>query len=442
VEIAIDGPVLAFTFAVSLATGLLFGVLPAFRRRSEAAAGVTRMPHRPAGSRFGARNVLITAQVAISFVLLVGAGLLVRSFIKLQQVDAGFHTDRVMTARVDLDFVKYDTPERRGVFYRSVLEKISAEPGLQSAAFGLSVPLDQAQPYLTGFIVDGPAPADRHVPPQVDFKYASPAYFRTIGIALLSGRMFADADDAGAVRVGIVNVSMARHHFPDADPVGRRLSLDGGKTWITLVGMVNDTRDYGLDAAPTDELYLAFAQGGPLNATLFVRTAADPSPFALRIPAIVRDVDARQPVSRIRTLDAVRSHSLAPPRLTAMLVALFAAVALVITAAGIAGVVAFSVNQRTLEIGVRMAMGAPQASLVRMIVRQALTPVAIGLGLGWFGSLLMTPVVARLLFAVEPTDPATYFASVTVLAAVAALACLAPARRAAAVDPMRALRAD
>jgi predicted permease len=440
-EIAIDGTVLAFTLGVSLATGLFFGLLPAFTRRVGASvkdAGLRTV----GGQRLGARNALIAAQVTISFVLLVGAGLLVRSFIKLQQVDAGFRTDRVLTALVSLDFVKYNTPAVRRAFYTAVLDKMKAEPGVDVAALGIAVPLDQAAPFLAGFVVEGQGPADRPTQPQVDFKFASPDYFKAIGMTLLSGRAFTEGDDASAPPVAIVNLSMARHNFPDGDAVGRRLSLDSGRTWLTVVGIVNDTRDYGLNEKPTDEIYRAFAQTGPLNATVFVRTAADPGSFARRVPAVVHEVDARQPVSRIRTLEAIRSRSLAPPRLTAMLVTLFAAVALVITAAGIAGVVSFSVNQRTTEIGVRMALGAPRASVVRMIVRQGLTPVSIGLACGGAGALALTRVVTRLLFAVEPTDPITYAAVIAVLASVAALACLAPARRAAAIDPMQALRAD
>ena len=440
-EITIDGTVLAFTFAVSMFTGLLFGLLPAFTRRTD--ASVKDAGHRTVGSRrLGARNALIVAQVAISFVLLVGAGLLVRSFIKLQQVDAGFHTDRVITAHVSLDFVKYNTPVLRRAFYRSVLDTVQAEPGLETAALGITVPLDQAAPFLTGFLAEGQAPNDRRAQPQVDFKFATPQYFKTIGMTLLSGRAFTDGDDANAPQVAIVNLSMARHNFPDVDPIGRRVSLDNGKTWLTIVGVVNDTHDYGMAEKPTDELYRSFFQTGPLNASLLVRTAADPGAFAHRMPAAVHAVDPRQPVSQIRTLEAIRSTSLAPPRLTAMLVTLFAAVALIITAAGIAGVVSFSVNQRTTEIGVRMALGAPRASVVRMIVGQGLTPVTLGLAAGLAGALAMTRVVSRLLFAVEPTDPITYGAVLAVLATVAALACLMPARRAAAIDPMRALRAD
>ena len=425
---------------VSLLTGVLFGLLPALTRRS---ADVKEAGHRTVGSRrMGARNALIVAQVAISFVLLVGAGLLVRSFIKLQQVDGGFRTDRVITMVISLDFVKYNTPNARRAFFKSVLEKVEAEPGVQAAALGITVPLDQKQPFLAGLAIEGQPVGDRAARPQADFKFASPDYFQTIGMTLLRGRVFTAADDATAPPVAIVNFSMARHFFPESDPVGRRVSLDNGQTWLTIVGMVNDTRDYGLDATPTDELYRAFAQTAPLNATLLIRAAADPSVFARRIPAVVHDVDPRQPVSRIQTLEAVRNRSLAPPRLTALLVTLFAAVALVITAAGIAGVVSFLVNQRTTEIGVRMALGAPRSTVVRMIVAQGLGPVAAGLALGVAGALMLTRVVARLLFAVEPTDPPTYVAVAVTLTIVATLACLAPARRAAAIDPMRALRAE
>ena len=304
------------------------------------------------------------------------------------------------------------------------------------------MPLDETQPIRTQFLVQGRSAADTRTQAQADLKFASPAYFQTIGMTLLSGRYFTDADDAQARPVAIVNLSMARHYFPDVDPIGRRISFDKGKTWATVVGLVNDVRQYGLERAPTDELYQPFARSSPLSATLLMRAAGDPAPYTRRLPAVIHQIDPRQPVSRIQTLEAVRRRSLAPPRLTAMLVAVFAAVALVITAAGIAGVVSFAVNQRTTEIGVRMALGAPRASVVGMIVRQGLAPVIAGLGIGLIGALLMTRVVSRLLFAVEPTDPATYAAVVVTLAIVAALACLSPARRAAAIDPMRALRAD
>ena len=439
-EVRIDGTVLAFTLGVSVFTGLLFGLLPALTRRI---ADIRDAGHRTVGSsRMGARHALIMAQVAISFVLLVGAGLLVRSFIKLQQVDGGFRTDRVITMVVSLDFVKYNTADVRRAFFKSALEKIEAEPGVQAAALGFTVPLDESTPIRRQLLVEGQTAGDSAAQPQAELKFASPSYFQTIGMTLLNGRYFSAADTADAPPVAIINYSMARHYFPDVDPIGRHVSLDAGRTWTTIVGLVNDVRQHGLATAPTDELYQPFARTGPLGATILARTAGDPATFSRRIPALVHEVDPRQPVSQIQTLEAIRSHSLAPPRLTAMLVTLFAGVALVITAAGIAGVVSFLVNQRTAEIGVRMALGAPRSSVVRMIVGQGLWPVVAGLAVGVAGALMLTRVVARLLFGVEPTDPPTFFGVAVALVIVAALACLAPARRAAAIDPLRALRAE
>ena len=315
---------LAFTLGVSVFTGLLFGLLPAFTRRTD--ASVQDAGHRTVGSRrLGARNALIVAQVAISFVLLVGAGLLVRSFIKLQQVDAGFRTDRVLTALVSLDFVKYDDAGRPpDASTARCSTRSRPNPASRWRRWGSrrrSIRRRRSSPASSSRV----RRRTRRRVKRVDFKFASPNYFKTIGMTLLSGRSFTDADDATAPPVVIVNLSMARHNFPDLDPIGRRISLNSGRTWMTIVGLVNDTHDYGLNEKPTDEIYRAFAQTSPLNATLLVRTAADPASFGRRVPALVHEVDARQPVSQIRTLEAIRSHSLAPPRLTAMLVTLFAA---------------------------------------------------------------------------------------------------------------------
>jgi len=256
----------------------------------------------------------------------------------------------------------------------------------------------------------------------------------------LSGRLFTGADTAETPRVAVVNLALAQHYFSDADPIGRRVSLDDGTTWITIVGVVNDVRQHDLALSASDELYQPFARTGALSATLLVGTPHDPEEFAQRIPAVVRQIDPRQAVSRVQTLQAIRGRSLEPPRLTAMLVAVFAVVALVLTAIGIAGVASFSVTRRTAEIGVRMALGAPRWGVTAMIVREGLTPVAIGLAGGLIAALAMTRVSRQLLFGIEPTDPLTYAAALAALAAAASIACLVPARRAAAVDPMSALR--
>jgi putative ABC transport system permease protein len=443
-EIGIDGTVLIFALAVSLVTGVLFGIVPALPQRRNVAGGLKDGPRTVSARGLGARNLLIIAQVAISFVLLIAAGLMVRSFINLQRVDAGFNADHVLTMRISLDFVKYDTAAKRQRYYGPFLREVASQPGVRAAALSVAFPLDESTPswFATTFVVEGQPIANGQPLPRADFRLASPDYFKTIGMTLLRGRTFTDADATGRPVAGIVNLSLARHRFADADPIGHRLTPNDGKDWVTIVGVVNDVKQYGLATTPADELYLPFAQDGPLSATLLVRTSGDPMASLGSIQAAGRHVDPKQPISHVETLEDVRVGALASPRVTATLVSLFAFVALLITAAGIAAVVSFSVNQRTAEIGVRMALGAPTSTVVGMIVRQGLTPVAFGLGLGVGCAFVMTRLVAALLFAVAPTDPPTFAIVLTVLAAVAAMACLAPARRAAAIDPMHALRAD
>jgi predicted permease len=432
-EIGIDRTVLLFALGVSIVTGLLCALVPALRTRV-----------RPA--RYGVRGALISTQVAISFVLLIAAGLTVRSFIKLQAVDAGFGfaADHVLTTQVDLDWVKYHSPESRRAFFQSFLARIEQQPGVKLAAWGITFPLDQSTPYRTDFLTEDVA-ASGQTRKLADYRLVSPDYFQTIGMTLVGGRAFTARDTVDAPPVAIVNVSMARHQLGGADPrrvIGRRISLDNGRTWTAVVGVVNDVKQYGLDTDASDELYIPFAQRGPLSATLLVRTAADPREMLRAVQRAAHSIDPQQPVSRPQTLEQARHGSLDPPRATMVLVSLFAVVALVVTAAGIAGVVSFAANERTVEIGVRMALGATCASVVGLIVRRGMRPVALGLACGVAGAVVMAPPVSRLLYAVGPGDPATYGAVVSTLAVVAALACLAPARRAAAVDPMQALKSE
>jgi len=442
-EITIDGTVLMFALGVSLATGLVVGLIPAAPRRRDVADDLREGAQRSiggAGAR--ARHVLVAAQVAISFVLLVAAGLMVRSFINLERVDAGFNADHVLTMRIGLDWSKYNTFDKRRGYFKPLLERVAAEPGIKSAGLSLTFPLDQTTPFNANFVVEGRPVADGQPHPQADFRLATSDYFKTIGMQLLRGRSFTESDDDKAPPVAIVNLSMARHFFGEDDPVGRRVSLDNGEHWTTIVGMVNDVRQYGLDSKPADELYLSFFQRGALASTLLVRTAADPMSVVGTIQRVARSVDPNQPISGIQTLEDVRRNRLTSPRVTTILISLFAIIALIITAAGIAGVVSFSVNQRTTEIGVRMALGAEPSSVVRLIVRQALTPVAAGLAIGVIGSIALTRPVSHLLFAVEPTDPVTFAIVLGALAAVAFFACAGPASRAAAIAPMQALRAE
>jgi predicted permease len=431
-EISIDHTVLLFGFSVSVATGLLFGVLPV---RSVAA------PTRATPiARHRTRQLLIAAQVAISFVLLISAGLVLRSFIKLRAVDGGFDSNRVLTALVDLDWVKYDTGESRRGYFRALLDRLGREPGVEGAALGLTFPLNDSERFNLSVVLDrGKAPA---VGRAADFRLASPDYFRTIGMSLLNGRVFTAQDTADSRPVAIVNLAMARHYFGDVDPVGRRLSLDNGRTWRRVVGLVSNVRQYGLATEPSDEIYVPFDQRSPLTATLLLRTTGDPSAMWQHVLRVARALDARQPISRPLTLEQVRSRSMASPRLTTMLLMLFAVVALLTTAAGIAGVVSFLVTQRAVEIGVRRALGATRWALLQMIVGQALTPVAAGLAVGVGLATLATPALNRLLFEVRPTDPFTYAAVIATLIAVAAIASIIPAGRAATIEPATTLRAE
>jgi predicted permease len=371
--------------------------------------------------------------------LLIGAGLMARSFVKLQQVDPGFDASSVLTMRVDLNFTKYDTPESRSGFYRRLLDRLAAEPGVEAVAASATFPLNETGTFSRRFkIADRPIPDGTSLP-EAGVRSASPKYFQTMGIPVLRGRVFTEQDHFRAPRVVVINESLARHYWPGEDPVGRQVSFDGGETWETIVGVVADTRQR-LDRAAGDELYWSILQRPQLSASWLVRTPTDASRMAGQVRAALHDIDPDQPVDRFRTLDQVRDASLAPPKLTTLLLTLFAMLALVVTAAGMAGVIAFSVSQRTQEFGIRMALGAPRATVLAMVLRQGALLVGAGLALGAVGALLLASTISTLLFGVEPTDLATYAGVALVLVAVALLACYLPARRAASVDPLIALR--
>lgn len=443
-EISIDGPVLLFTVAVSLLTGIALGLIPAVSRRKSLVSALQEGSDRSTlgAGRHRVRSLLIVAQVAVSFMLLIGAGLMVRTLIHLQRVDAGFQAERVLTMRIDLNFSKYTQVEPRRIFHERLLQSIDATPGVLSAAISADFPLNEGSGPNTGaFQIEGrPVPASDQLLPQADFQRASPAYFKTIGIPVLRGRAFSPADRAGTPRVALINQRLASRHFPGVDPLGKRVSFDQGENWISIVGIVGDVKQYGLATEPTDQLYLPVLQSPPLSATVLIRTAAAPMTMARLARETVHQIDPEQPVDRFRTLEQVRSLSLSSPRLTAVLLSLFALLALVITAMGITGVIAFSVSERTREFGIRLALGAQPSGVLRMVLRQGMALVLLGLSIGVAGALLLTRLMTGLLVGVPPTDPLTFLAVSLVLLAVAAAACFVPARRATAVEPLTALR--
>ena len=440
-EVGIDGPVLAFTLAVSVLTGMLFGALPALTARPELAEVMKEESTRAGGGshKRRARSLLVVSQVAFSFMLLIAAGLMLRSFWKLQQVDPGFRTDNVLTAGVALNWSKYDTDEKVRAFGDELVRKLESDPEVSSAALSFGVPLGQSNAFNRRFQIEG-RPVEQSARPTLDYKVVSPRYFETIGQRLVRGRAFEPKDEHGGAPVAVVNESLARHYWGNQDPIGQRVSFgDEEEPWVTIVGVVGDVRYYGLDREPGQELYRPFAQQPGWGAVL-VRTRVESSRVVALLRRAVREIDPEQPVDRIRPLSEVRSESVARPRVTAILLGVFALVALVITAAGIGGVLALSVSQRTVEIGVRMAMGAERSSVLRMILEQGLGLVIGGLALGLVGAVALSRLIERLLFGVPGTDPLTYLAVALLLLGVAAIACLLPARRAASVDPLVALR--
>ena len=429
-EIRIDATVLLFTLSISILTGLVAGVVPALSRR---------LPSKRGSNRQDLRRLLIVGQVAVSVVLLIGAGLMLRSLLKLTGVDPGFTTDRVLTMQIDLDFSKYGNSPERSDYLDRLLAGLRRVPGALYVGASGTIPfLEGSHGAFDHFLIEG-QPIDRNRLPRASVKIASDDYFRAMNIPMISGRSFGSSDDLDHPAVVIVNQSLATRHWPGGDAVGHRISGDG-VTWNTIVGVVADVRQQ-LAQEPEAELYLAMKQSPWVTTNWVIRSSTSFESMAPIVRDAVHAVDPGQPIFRLRPLDELRAASIAPPRLTTMLIGVFAGLALVITAAGIGGVIAFSVGQRTQELGVRLAFGARRLDLVSMILAEGIRLTAIGLALGIAGALLLGSMLTTVLFGVGPTDALTYTAVSSLLLIVAGLACLVPALRAGSTDPLEALRA-
>jgi putative ABC transport system permease protein len=445
VEVRLDGAVLAFNLLVSVAAGVLVGALPAFRRARDLSGELK--DSGGAGARPGsrrARSALVVAQVAISSALLIGAGLFLRSLHELSQVDAGIDAQHVQTARVGLDFTRYgtDTQAETRTLVDRLIDRLESAPGTISVGVANAIPLRGTTPFSAAYIVEGQAQDDRQPAAQATFNSVTPGYFRSLGIPLFRGRVFTSTDRNVKHPVVVVNQSLARHRFAAEDPVGRRLSFDGGKQWVTIVGVVGDTRQQDLTTPVMDEVIGAFAETGYNDLRVFVRSQAGPASIARQIRDAVHELDPQQPITEIQPLVEQRNQALAPHRLVASLLGLFAALALVITASGLIGVVAYSVSQRTREIGVRLALGAAPGKVLRMVLGQGMLLVVAGLVLGQLGAVALGRLGQALLFGVGPTDPLTYAAVGLLLLGISLASCAVPARQATRVDPMLALRAE
>jgi putative ABC transport system permease protein len=440
-EIRIDGGVLWFSLALSLLTGLAFGLLPALRTVAADLHDPLKEGSRGnTASHPGLRNSLVVAEVAMALVLLVGAGLLLRSFYRVLAADPGVRPEGVLTAAVPLPQARFDDHAKRANLAREVLTRARAIPGVESAA--LTLPLLGG--WQSGFSVEGrpePPPGQR---PSADIARVSPDYFRALGVRVLAGRVFEERDAESAPRVCVVDESFARTHWPGEDPLGRRVRFggpdDSEEPWIEVVGVVAHVKNYGVDEPSRVELYLPYLQNSVAGFTVVLKTGGDPASLAAPLRAAVRGADPELPAYAVRTLGEILTERTAERRLAAVLIGTFAGLALLLAAVGIYGVMSYTVTQRTPEIGVRMALGAEQTDILRMVVRQGAVLAGLGVGLGFLAALGLAQVVASLLFETSPRDPQTFTLVPAVLLAVAGLASYLPARRATRVDPMVALR--
>jgi predicted permease len=441
-EVHISTEVLLFTLGVSILTGLIFGSIPALSQRlnlvTSLKEGSANATVKASGVRM--RNVLVAGQVALSFVLLIAAGLMMRSFVKLQQVNAGYNPENVLTANIPLNFSKYNNTATLNFFDR-VISQLRSKPGVLAVGVNNGAPLAPGMPMNATFLIEG-RPANESDPhPSTDVSFVSPDSMQLLGIPLISGRFFTPHDNAQSPEVAIISRSLAHRFFPNEDPIGKRISGDRGSTWTKIVGVVGDVKYYSLDQEANDTVYVAFAQS-PMGGTLLVKTAGNPMNYAQQVREAIHSADPEQPVNGIKTLGELRGDALVQSRLTALLLALFAGLALAIAATGLSGVTALMVSQRTREIGIRMALGAQSNEMLRMVLTQGMSVIGAGLAMGILAALIFSRVMRALLFETTVNDPLIFVGVALMFLAVGLAASYVPARRVTKVDPLIALRSE
>ena len=442
-EIRLDDMALLFTFGITLLTSVAFGLLPALQASKPDVNTTLKEAGRQAGNRAGrprTRSLLVVAEVALSLLLLIGAGLMIRTFISFQRVNPGFRTDNLLTMKLALPVKKYPEPQQQAAFYQQVIERVRALPGVQGVGAVSDLPMVEGG--FFAFIIEGRASANAQDDPSAVWRAINPDYFRTMGIGLRRGREFTEHDQPGAAEVIVINETMAARFWPGEDPIGKRVQIYDSEPmpWREIVGVVNDTKEAGLDAPTRPEIYVPFSQRPRAAMTLIAHTTAGPEQLADAMRAAVRAVDPVQPVYRVSTMEQFFSAQVAAPRATMFLMGALAGAALLLSAVGIYGVVAYAVTQRTHEIGIRMALGATRLDVLRLVVGQGMSLTLLGEVIGLAGAFALTRLMTSLLFGVSATDPATFTVIALLLAGVALLACYIPARRATKVDPLVALR--
>ncbi len=450
-DVAIDARVLLFTLAVAILTGVIFGLAPALQATRPNLAGGMKEGGRgaSAGGRHKVRGALVVTEVALAFVLLTGAGLLIRSFFKMQQEDTGFDSTHVLTAGLPIPDKRFPDPQQLNAYLRQVVSNVEALPGVRDVALTSALPM---QGWGYGM------PFQRAEKPMVDranrracfFKMVSPSYFRALGMTLRKGRVLGEHDVKGGPPVAVINDTMVRLYFKDEDPIGKRILVQEivpGKTQLgpeipwEVVGVVADEKVNNIDSRGDNPgMYVSNAQSPVFFQALVVRAAANPAALKQALSTAVHEINKDQTLTDVKTLDQIKAESMASNRLRSLLLTVFASIAVLLAAIGIYGVIAYSVEQRTQELGIRAALGASRGDLLRLVLRSGMLMAGLGLMLGFAGAFGLTRLLANLLFGVGERDPMTIGAVAALLSCVALLACYIPARRATKVDPMVALR--
>jgi putative ABC transport system permease protein len=444
-DVKLDWRVFGFTLLTALVTGLVFGLVPALQvskpnlneSLKDAGRGSTGNHHR-------LRDALVIAEIGLAMILLIGAGLMIRSFVRLYQVNPGLDTNNVLTMQAHLPWPRYPKPEQRIVFYNQVMQRIVGIPGVQSAALTSNIPLTGSE-NIDAISIEGqpPAPSLEKMPLILELAI-TPGYLQTLRIPLKKGRDITEHDDANSPRVALVNDAFVRRYIPGEEPVGRRVRFglpEQNEPWVTIVGLVGDVRHSGLDQEAKAAMYLPVIQRGYDDMSLVLRTTGDPT-IIERTRKEIWDVDGAVPIYNILTLDQIAAASVAGRRLNLILMSVFAVIALLLASVGIYGVMSYSVTQRTQEIGIRMSLGAQRRDVLTMVVGRGMALALIGLAVGTLAAFFLTQLLRTLLFNTSATDPMTFVGIAGLLAMVAFAANMIPARRATRIDPIIALRYD
>jgi putative ABC transport system permease protein len=441
-EVGVDTRVFLFTLAVSIVTGIVFGLVPgiraakpdlneALKEGSKGSMGSVASKHT--------RGVLVALEVALSLVLLVGAGLMIRSFLRLQQTNLGFNPENVLTVNLTLPESRYPEERQQVSFFQDALARLQSVNGVQSVGATTSLPLTLS---VNGsdFRIEGhpdPEPGKELI---INMSSVSPGYFHTLGVPMLKGRDFSDRDNKDAPEAAIINSDLARTYFPDEDPIGKRMKFTDTESWISIVGVSGDVKQLGQDIGVKPEIYFPYLQVPASSMSLVARTAKEPLSLVGAVKTQIQLIDKDLPIDDAKTMQQLLANSKSGRRFNLILLTGFALVALVLAMVGIYGVMSYTVAQRTHEIGIRVAVGAQSSDVFRMVIGQGMVLALIGIAFGLAGACALTRLMTTMLFGVEPTDPVTFITIVVLLAGVALVACYIPGRRATKVDPLVALR--